>query len=84
MRSTRAAAAVARLTSRTAGREFVLTNTRDGTFFLSEWIGEETVRLTEPCGLDDFVKLVNGMGPQVLKRLTKNDIAFQKQLAKKT
>jgi hypothetical protein len=84
MRSTRAASAVARLTARTPGRDFVLTNTRDGLFFLSEWIGEETVRLTEPCALDDFVKLVNGMGPQVVKRLTKNDISFQKQLVKKT
>lgn len=83
MRSTRAAAAVSRLNARSEGREYVLTNTRDGLFFLSEWVGDETVRCTEPCGLDEFVTMVNGMGPQVVKRLTKNDIAFQKQLVKK-
>ena len=84
MRSTRAAAAITRLNARSSGHEYTLTNTRDGLFFVSEWVGEETVRITEPCALDDFVTLVNAMGPQVVKRLTKNDIAFQKQLIKKS
>jgi hypothetical protein len=33
--------------------------------------------------LDDFVKFVNGLGPQEVKRMTKNDVAFEKQLVRK-
>jgi hypothetical protein len=33
--------------------------------------------------LDDFVKFVNGFGPQVAKRVSKLDVAFEKQLNKK-
>jgi hypothetical protein len=83
MRSTRATAAIARLNARDPGHDYVLTSTRDGMFILSEWVGEETKPVTAPCDLDSFVTLVNGMGPQTPKRMTKNDIAFQKQLVKK-
>ncbi len=82
MRSTRATAAIARLNTRDPGHDYVLTSTRDGMFLLSEWVGGETRPVTMPCGLEEFVKLVNGMGPQVKKRVTKNDLAFQKQLVK--
>ena len=83
MRSTRAASALTRLNARSGDRQYVLTSTRDGLFYLSEWVGDETRPVTEPCGLDAFVALVNSMGPQTPKRMTKNDIAFQKQLNKK-
>jgi hypothetical protein len=33
--------------------------------------------------LDDFVKFVDGLGPQPEKRITKHDAAFEKQLVRK-
>ena len=39
--------------------------------------------LCAPLELDDFVAFVNGLGPQEVKRMTKNDLAFEKQLVKK-
>ena len=40
-------------------------------------------RLCEPLGLDDFIVFVNAHGPQIVKRVSKLDIEFSKQLAKK-
>jgi hypothetical protein len=37
----------------------------------------------DPLPLDDFVGVVDAMGPQSERRMTKNDVAFQKQLTKK-
>lgn len=83
MRSTRATAAIARLNTRSPGHDYVMTTTREGLFILSEWVGDETTAVTAPCDLESFVALVNSMGPQQEKRMTKNDIAFQKQLERK-
>jgi hypothetical protein len=33
--------------------------------------------------LDDFVRFVDGFGPQTPRRATKSDLAFEKQLVKK-
>jgi hypothetical protein len=39
--------------------------------------------LCAPLELDEFVAFVNGLGPQEVRRMTRNDIAFEKQLVKK-
>lgn len=53
--------------------------TGDGLFKLR--LGQED--LNAPLPLNDFVKFVDGQGPQKVKRMTKNDIAFARQLVKK-
>jgi hypothetical protein len=81
VRSTRASAAVERLKRRTGHTGYSMARTGDGLFFLSERPGEPP--LCAPLELDEFVAFVNGLGPQPERRMTKNDIAFEKQLVKK-
>jgi hypothetical protein len=80
-RSTRASAAVERLKRRTGHAGYSMARTGDGLFFLSERPGEPP--LCAPLELDDFVTFVDGLGPQPERRMTKSDIAFEKQLVKK-
>lgn len=80
-RSTRASAAVDRLKRRTGNTGYSMARTGDGLFFLSERPGAPP--LSAPLELDEFVAFVNGLGPQVERRMTKSDIAFEKQLVKK-
>ena len=80
-RSTRASAAVERLKKRTGNGAYSMARTGDGLFFLSEAPGEPA--LCEPLELDEFVAFVNKLGPQAVRRMTKSDIAFEKQLVKK-
>jgi hypothetical protein len=81
IRSTRASAAVERLKRRTGTTTYSMARTGAGHFFLSEKAGGPP--LCPPLELDDFVAFVNGLGPQEVKRMTKNDIAFEKQLVRK-
>jgi len=81
IRSTRASAAVDRLKRRTGVTTYSMARTGAGHFFLSERAGAPP--LCPPLELDDFVKFVNGLGPQEVKRMTKNDVAFEKQLVRK-
>jgi hypothetical protein len=83
-RSTRAAAAVARLNERSPGRNFLMVMTGDNLFALRERTAEGLLEACAALPLDDFVKAVNALGPQVVPRVTKNDAAFAKQLVKKT
>jgi hypothetical protein len=80
-RSTRASAAVERLKRRTGVTTYSMARTGAGHFFLSEKPGAPP--LCAPMEMDDFVTFVNGLGPQEVKRMTKNDIAFEKQLVRK-
>jgi hypothetical protein len=80
-RSTRASAAVERLKRRTGNTGYSMARTGAGHFFLSESPGAPP--LCAPLELDDFVTFVNSLGPQVERKMTKNDIAFEKQLVKK-
>jgi hypothetical protein len=80
-RSTRASAAVERLKRRTGNAGYSMARTGDGLFFLSERPGEPP--LCAPLELDEFVVFVDGLGPQPEKRMTKHDIAFEKQLVRK-
>ena len=80
-RSTRASAAVDRLKRRTGNAGYSMARTGDGHFFLSEKPGAPP--LCAPLELDEFVAFVDGLGPQPERRVTKNDLAFEKQLVKK-
>jgi hypothetical protein len=80
-RSTRASSAVERLKRRTGQTGYSMARTASGGFYLSEMPGSPP--LCEPLELDEFVAFVNGLGPQEIRRMTKNDIAFEKQLVKK-
>jgi hypothetical protein len=84
MRSTRATAAVARLNQRSEGRHYLMVTTGDGQFVLRERLEGGDKDVAEALPLDDFVRLVNATGPQVVPRVTKNDAAFAKQLVRKT
>jgi hypothetical protein len=80
-RSTRASAAVERLKRRTGVTSYSMARTGAGHFFLSEKPGAPA--LCAPLEMDDFVTFVDSLGPQPEKRMTKNDIAFEKQLVRK-
>ena len=83
MRSTRATAAVARLNSRGEGHRYRMVITSTGLFKLQDQIDGGVSELSGPLQLDDFVSLVNSLGPQKVRRVTKNDAAFAKQLVRK-
>jgi hypothetical protein len=83
MRSTRATAAIARLNTRNEGHHYKMALTGAGQFILRERIGETDNELTGPLSLDDFVCLVDSLGPQKVVRITKSEAAFMKQLVKK-
>lgn len=80
-RSTRASSAVERLKKRTGNSAYSMARTGDGLFFLSESPGAPP--LCAPLELDEFVAFVNGLGPQEVKRISKHDAAFEKQLVRK-
>ncbi|WP_317204767.1 hypothetical protein [Janthinobacterium sp.] len=80
-RSTRATAAVDRLKARSGNPQYTMARTGAGLFFLSEAAGRPP--LSAPLELDDFVAFVNALGPQTPRRVSKLDVAFEKQLTKK-
>ncbi len=59
----------------------VLTGT--GLFILRERIDGADKPLSDALALDDFVRLVDSMGPKKTPRITTYEAAFMKQLAKK-
>jgi hypothetical protein len=83
MRSTRASAAVARLNRRSEGRQYGMALTSNGLFKLRERSEGVEKELCEALDQDDFVRFVNALGPQEIKRVTKNDAAFALQLIRK-
>ena len=83
MRSTRASAAIARLNRRSEGRNYLMAMTGSGLFVLRERVDGQDKDISETLPLDDFVRFVNAQGPQEVKRITKNDAAFAKQLIRK-
>ena len=80
-RSTRASAAVERLKKRTGNPGYSMARTGDGLFFLSDRPGAPP--LCPPLELDEFVAFVDSLGPQVERRVSKHDAAFEKQLVRK-
>lgn len=83
MRSTRATAAVARLNSRSEGHRYRVALTGSGLFILREATNGDDRQLSEALPLDDFVRLVDSMGPRKAARVTRHETAFMKQLARK-
>jgi hypothetical protein len=83
MRSTRAAAAIHRLNRRCPQTLYTMASSGNGLFQVIEQRDSGDTPVSEPLPLDDFVKFVNAMGPQEVRRITKNDAAFEKQLVKK-
>jgi hypothetical protein len=83
MRSTRATAAVARLNARSEGHRYLMVVTGAGLFNLQEQVEGGYKPLSADLPLDEFVKLVDAMGPQKIRRMTKNDAAFAQQLIRK-
>lgn len=83
MRSTRATAAVARLNARSDGHRYEMVVTGTGLFLLQDRVDGRTEVLSAALPLDDFVQLVDSLGPQKVRRVTRNDAAFAKQLQRK-
>ena len=83
MRSTRATAAVARLNSRSEGHHYTMALTGAGLFILRERIDATDNPLSDALALDDFVRLVDSLGPKKTPRITKSEAAFMKQLVRK-
>jgi len=84
MRSTRATAAVERLKARSGNEQYSMVRTANGLFYLVLNSGTTpSERLSDSLELEAFVTFVNAFGPQVPRRVTKQDAAFEKQLAKK-
>ena len=84
MRSTRATAAISRLNARSEGHRYQMVVTGAGLFKLQDQVEGSIQELSAPLSLDDFVKLVDSLGPQKVRRVTKNDAAFAKQLVRKS
>jgi hypothetical protein len=84
MRSTRATAAVARLKTRAASEQFSMMRSAEGLFVLTAIADDGAIeKLSAPLELDEFVRFVNAYGPQTPRRVSKLDVAFEKQLQKK-
>ncbi len=83
MRSTRATAAVARLNARSEGRHYTMALTGSGLLILRERVAGEDRPLSAPLALDEFVQLVDSLGPKKEVRISKSEAAFMKQLVRK-
>ena len=84
MRSTRATAAVERLKARSGNPDYAMLRTANELFYLILGpAGDPASRLSVALPLDEFVAFVNAFGPQIPRRLTKADAAFEKQLVAK-
>jgi hypothetical protein len=85
MRSTKASAAVARLNERDSEHRYSLGMTASGFFYLlraSSGSGPQE-KISDDLPLDEFVRFANQTGPQKKVRLSKLDVAFEKQLGNK-
>ncbi|MGZ3238015.1 MAG: hypothetical protein ACXWIN_10275 [Burkholderiaceae bacterium] len=82
MRSTRATAAIERLKRRSGNNQYAMVRTAEGMFYLI-LSSSPAEKLCLPMEMDAFVKFVDGFGPQIPKRISKLDVAFEKQLTKK-
>lgn len=84
MRSTKATGAIERLNARAGTRQYSMVRTSGELFYLVRRTAENPAeKLSEPLPLDEFVTFVNAYGPQKPQRVSKLDIAFEKQLVKK-
>ncbi|MFI4939869.1 MAG: hypothetical protein ACHP7O_05955 [Burkholderiales bacterium] len=84
MRSTRATAAVERLKTRSGNNLYSMVRTADGMFYLvlGSGVGAPTPQ-SDALPMEAFVKFVDGSGPQIPKRVSRLDLAFEAQLVRK-
>ena len=80
MRTTRASTAIERLKERTGNPRYVMARTGAELFFLTE--GPGLPPLCAPLELDDFVKFVNALGPQKVRRVSKLDVVPEGTIAR--
>jgi hypothetical protein len=84
MRSTKATAALERLKRRSGDSSYSMVRNADGLFYLVRTLESgELEKLSEPMEQDAFVEHLNGLGPQIPRKVTKADTAFEKQLNRK-
>lgn len=84
MRSTKASAAVARLNARDTEYRYSMGMTASGFFYLLRATGNEPAeRISGDLTLEEFVQLANQTGPQKKAKVSKLDVAFEKQLGTK-
>jgi hypothetical protein len=84
MRSTRAAAALERLKARSGDASYAMVGLSDGRFYLARRSGAGTPeKLGEALPLDDFVAFVNAVAPGKPRKVSKLDVAFERQLVRK-
>jgi hypothetical protein len=83
MRTTKASAALERLKQRSGNPLYSMAMRPGGSFtlMLAPEAGAPAVAQGEPLQLDEFVAFVNKQGPQKVQRISKLDVAFEKQLA---
>jgi hypothetical protein len=85
MRSTRATSAVERLNNRSTDLRYSMVRTSAELFYLVQNNGTAAPdKLCEPMTLEDFAVFVNAYGPQKPRRISKLDVAFEKQLGSRT
>ena len=85
MRSTKASAAVSRLNERDTAYRYSLGMTAGGLFHLLRASnGGPAEKISADLTLDEFVAFANSTGPQKTRRVSKLDVAFEKQLANKS
>lgn len=84
MRSTRATAAVERLKSRSGNSLYSMVRTADGMFYLVLGSGTAAPEpQSDALSMEAFVRFVDKFGPQIPKRVSKLDLAFEAQLVKR-
>lgn len=82
MRSTKASSAVTRLNARDPAHRYSLGLTASGFFYLLRAVpGGTPERISEDLTLDEFVAFANKTGPQKKQKVSKLDVAFEKQLS---
>lgn len=85
MRSTRASNALARLKTRSGDQSYAMQIAANGMFSLMQTSADGQLQaVSPPLELDEFVRFVNAAGPQTPKRVSKLDVAFEKQLVKRS
>lgn len=84
MRSTKASAAVARLNERDTAHTYSMGITASGLFHLLRTSASGPAeKIGDDLPLEEFVQFVNRTGPQKKVRVSKLDVAFEKQLTGK-
>lgn len=85
MRSTRASAAVTRLNARDPEHRYSLGMTASGFFYLLRASsGAAPEKISDDLTLDEFVDFANKAGPQQKAKVSKLDVAFEKQLGSRS